>query len=45
MKKWNMAAVLLGIVLLAEGWGSSGLEARAASEDTIKSGIFADNLE
>lgn len=45
MKKWNMAAVLLGIVLLAAGWGRSGLEARAASEDTIKSGIFADNVE
>ena len=45
MKKWNMAAVLFSIVLFAAGWGRSGLEARAASEDTIKTGIFADNVE
>ena len=45
MKKWNMAAILFSIVLLAAGWGRGGLEVQAASEDTIKTGIFADSVE
>ena len=45
MKKWNMAAILFSIVLLAAGWGRGGLEVQAASEVSIKTGIFADCVE
>lgn len=45
MKKGNMAALLLSMLLLAAGWGKGGLEVRAASENTIKTGIFADSVE
>lgn len=45
MKKWNMAAVLFGLLLVAAGWGCCSATADAAQADTIKTGIYADSIE
>lgn len=45
MKKWNMAAVLAGMLLTAAAWGCCGHEVYAAQEDTIKTGIYAGHIE
>lgn len=47
MKKWNIRAliVLAGMLMLAAGWNGSRLAVSAAEADTIKTGIFADEID
>lgn len=48
MKHWSISAVyafLAGMVIVAAGWNLNSITANAAAEDTIKPGIYAENID
>ena len=45
MKKWNVTAAFVGVLLVAAAWGFGGQVVCAAGEAAIKTGIYADDID